>query len=750
MSDSGNKVIYLEKAQTAEARQPANEYGRLAGGCHDVLFKTLEEGMEELFTQLDDDLYKLAENSASNARQTLFFDAMRSIRLLQKGLKGDFFNKVEETYHAFWNGGAAASSLLKEEQESGGLSLVEKDELEEDLAISTMVNRANGESHRELNALNRRFAKVSGRDAISLAGNPVSPVSLATAFRSALSQWDADVLARIVAYKCFDRTVLKRMADAYTTMNHFLAEEGVLPELWREGPRHYPPIVPGKPGEAVSPAAHTENSGLALEEQEPAPGQQNAKEQLSLETLWRHIQQLEGLSVLVSRALPTKPDLPVLSAFEVGQKLGRLQQELLGDPDLPQMDLQTQQEFVREQLAQALGQDEQGRATHRVGERERQTIDVILSLFNQILDDPALPDAMRALIGRLQIPVVKAAILDSGFVENEAHPARRLLDELARASMGWRDDGRKEQDPLYQQVKRAVDRIAHDFNDDVALFEEVRQEFSAWLSQVEQARLVKEKRLAQAATGEERLAVAGMEVEKVLKTLRVSSLPEEARTILEGPWKKLLTILWLREGEKGQSWRQAVELARLLARHLRGEIDRERLLSAIPKIMSSLKKGFAYISMDNRRSAQLLNSLQNCFIRVLRPGAPPLVAAAVEEEEPEVTGNRQQEREPDEFDRQADTMEEGTWIRLAEEGQEPVVCKLMWRSRHTGTMVFVDGQGQKAAQLKEHELAEAFRQGRATLLQDAQKPLLERAVKKLFRVLNAEVVGPRLKLPEEE
>ena len=37
--------------------------------------------------------------------------------------------------------------------------------------------------------------------------------------------------------------------------------------------------------------------------------------------------------------------------------------------------------------------------------------------------------AMRALIGRLQIPILKVAILDKRFFSNRSHPARKLLND---------------------------------------------------------------------------------------------------------------------------------------------------------------------------------------------------------------------------------------------------------------------------------------------------------------------------------
>ena len=125
-------------------------------------------------------------------------------------------------------------------------------------------------------------------------------------------------------------------------------------------------------------------------------------------------------------------------------------------------------------------------------------------------------------------------------------------------------------------------------------------------------------------------------------------------------------------------------------------------------------------------------------------------AVQADRDEEEVAEQTEPEHVPDEFDEKVQGIAEGTWVRLLleEDGEVPVVCKLVWRSKYTGTMVFVDGQGNKAAQIKEEQLADYFRNGRAALLEDAQAPLIDRAIRKMMRVLNAEIVGLRLKMAD--
>ncbi len=755
-----SKVVYLEKnpPRNGPVVKPGS-YSGVVGVCRGILFETLNTQLKELFAQLDDDLFKLAENATSNAQQTLFFDAMRSIRLRQKRIEGDFLGAVESAFSTFWDGGTIPSASPQGTQEEDELSLVEKEALEEELAVTTMVAKADSVFHRELSALAARFRHMRRLDDLETAAMPVSPAMLALAFRDALQCWDAELLARLVVYKGFDRLVLSRMGPAYQEMNRTLAEEGVLPDL-RYGVATRPhasdrsgmrsagvgnqPDVPGAESTAAASGA-TEGDAVP-----------------SLEQIWHYLQQLGAASVLPTLPLPVDPRLPVMSRAGVISTLGRLQHEVVTDEELERMDPALQQEYIRQQLVVALAQEgASGGPVHRVGDAEKQTIDVILALFNHVLDDPNLPDAMRALIGRLQIPVLKAAIADPRFLRDGEHPARRLIDDLAEASIGWRDDGDRSERSLYTQVKKAVDRIVHEFDEDVGLFETVRAEFAAWRAQRERVRRIMEERLAQAATGEERLTVARMKVDALYEALGLDRLPEVVAEILKGPWKKLLTILWLREGESGQNWKRATEIARLMAKYLArdavGTYEREALLAEIPDIMGGLKKGFAYISLDQKKSATLLNRLQSCFIAALKPRpasttVPPSDSAA--ESAPRAADEPQEEpaREPDEFDEKVAAITEGTWIRLLpesdEEDEAPLVCKLVWRSKYTGTMVFVDGQGNKAAQIKEEALAERFRQGRADLLEDAQAPLIDRAIRKMMRVLNAEIVGLRLKMAD--
>ncbi|WP_122604087.1 DUF1631 family protein, partial [Pseudomonas viridiflava] len=116
------------------------------------------------------------------------------------------------------------------------------------------------------------------------------------------------------------------------------------------------------------------------------------------------------------------------------------------------------------------------------GSGDEDVINLVAMLFEFILDDRNLPPSLRALIGRLQIPMLKVAVLDKSFFSRGSHPARRLLNEIATAALGWggRDDYQR--DSLYLRVEQIVQRLLNDFVDDTAIFSELLADFLAFTS----------------------------------------------------------------------------------------------------------------------------------------------------------------------------------------------------------------------------------------------------------------------------
>ncbi len=66
---------------------------------------------------------------------------------------------------------------------------------------------------------------------------------------------------------------------------------------------------------------------------------------------------------------------------------------------------------------------------------DRASIDVIAGVLEYVFDDPYLPDSIKAVFGRLQVPLLRAALSDPAVASDRQHPVRRFFDTLALAAV---------------------------------------------------------------------------------------------------------------------------------------------------------------------------------------------------------------------------------------------------------------------------------------------------------------------------
>ena len=138
-----------------------------------------------LFENVDDALFDLAERAGSNAIQTEFFDGMREVRKKRQLVERLFQDQAAKNFTEFAEGKLKAVKPEAAPQ-AGGLSLVDDQELEESLAVSSMVAKAENRLQRSLYQINQRLGVIIGGGKVEDANNPIGPAVLGQAFRIAV------------------------------------------------------------------------------------------------------------------------------------------------------------------------------------------------------------------------------------------------------------------------------------------------------------------------------------------------------------------------------------------------------------------------------------------------------------------------------------------------------------------------------------------------------------------------------------
>src|SRR5690242_9303400 len=240
-----NKVVSLSQRQ-----EPTERVGDLLGAVRTIAGRRLQILLGNMFEHVDDALFDLAEKAENNAAQMHYFDGMREVRKRRPMIERSYLAQVSRELTGLGTHPAPApvASMPSGPVE---LSLVAENELEESLAITSMVSKNDARLARDLFAVNQRLSVICGGLKIDETTNPVAPAALSQAFRQAMRELAADMRVKLIIYKLFDRYVLSALEELYQEINTELVRAGVLPQLRHEVVRGEAPAA-GTTGAAAA------------------------------------------------------------------------------------------------------------------------------------------------------------------------------------------------------------------------------------------------------------------------------------------------------------------------------------------------------------------------------------------------------------------------------------------------------------------------------------------------------------------
>ncbi|MGM3386219.1 DUF1631 domain-containing protein [Stutzerimonas stutzeri] len=738
------KVVHLKAAPEQKPTSPAGRLPVALISVRDKAAQQLRLALQTLFDNADDSLFEIADRATSNAEQNAFFEAMRELRMKRRSIERGFLQQIFESFSRLnqYEIGKPAESEASFES----LALVQNDELEESVAVDTMVTKVMNRATQPLSHLTTRMNALVSRK-LEDKSNPLGPEQLCEFFLEACRCLSVDIKVKLIILKLFERYVLTDLDQLYAESNQTLVVAGVLPELQSTPPRRPQARTGHSPAGNSAPGTHATDSARQADE-----GYQEA-----FSTLHALLSELRG-SALPARNVPS--DAIPISSNDLMRLLSHMQTRAPQQVD--DFDLQAQLEQLLHRVSAKSGK------SRVVGEVDEDVINLVSMLFEFILDDRTLPDSLKALIGRLQIPVLKVAVLDKTFFSRGSHPARRLLNEIASASMGWGDQDEAQRDSLYQKIEQVVSRLLNDFVDDPAIFSELLADFLAFTGDERRRSELLEQRTRDAEEGRAKAEMARQEVEHALnQRLLGKTLPEVVVRLLQEAWSKVLLLTCLKYGTQSEQWQAALATMDDLIWSVTPHDDpssRARLLDVVPSLLKNLREGLVSAAFDPFSTSDFFTQLEALHVQTLQQFAPKPAEALSPKEDSTSTGEQPAEQVEDastpamvevveeivllapgesreeepEVDLEAnddaltavDNLRVGSWVEFQEDEEHKLRCKLAAIIKPTGKYIFVNRTGMKVLEKTRMGLAIEFRRGAIRLLNDAL--LFDRALESVI------------------
>jgi hypothetical protein len=673
----------------------------------DKAAQQLQQGLQELFDNADDTLFEMADRSRHNVDHHIFFEAMRDLRLKRKNFERSF---MEQLFAAFANLGQAGRGELQlvPVVSYEALPGASSDELEKAVALETMLGKVQHRDGLALGQLTARLSELLGRR-LDDRENPLGPAMLCEYFLQAGRSLGMEIRVKLIILKLFEKYVLSDADQLYGEANQLLIATGVLPELKA--------IPSRRPGERAARAQPPEDAPAAADQPDDEGGQEVFAALREL---------LSAVRGSVAPTLEASAQTQPISTRDLLRLLSHLQQ-YVPEPEVEDdFDLRNQLEQLLTRVSVKSGK------SRVVDDADEDVINLIAMLFEFILDDRTVPENLKALIARLQIPMLKVAVLDKSFFSRGSHPARRLLNEIAAAAMGWgkRDDYQR--DSLYLHIEQVVQRLLNDFVDDPAIFSQLLAEFTTFTHDERRRSELLEQRTRDAEEGRAQAEIARQRVADALNVRLLGKvLPEVVVQFLQQAWSQVLLLAYLKHGEQSVQWQAGLRTMDELIWSVGLSEDTEagrHLLEQLPGLLKALREGLSAAAYDPFITREFFTQLQALHVQSFQgdtDGQWPLsrIGVLIEVREAFVLSPVAHaptvSLEEDDLDLlKVRQLRVGRWVEFQEDEDTALRCKLAAIIVPANIYIFVNRTGLKVLEKSSTELALEFKRGGVRTLDD--------------------------------
>lgn len=704
---------------TTGARQSADQgssqpYGGVLNECRELIRTRACAALESLRDALAEDIEERKIGALDPDEEHALSELHKLLQAQGGALERCFGIAFDRAFIELSRRKPTANASLYQNEDHGSieLALVDDQAYSEALTVKGQANVLHGACEGELKDLLPRFALMLGTpEGLEAPDNPGGPETVSEALKEACWSFDCSRPAKELLFEMATRKLAPALKGIYHELNTHLVARRVLPRI-RHGTKR----------------GGVDRKGAS------SPRQRVLDTDTGADDVLKQLLAPQadggggggGFGATPGAGGGTARPSPAMM-----QMLSRLQQ---GDSQVEigggQFSIDTSAAATMNVLHGLL---DAGIGKH-LGPVDNIVIDVVATLFDFIFDDERVPDAMKGLIGRMQLPVLKLALADHAFFSSRSHPARRLINAMAQSATTW--DGQLTTDSsLYRAAEPLVVRIQSEACEDSTIFATCLETFEAWLAEQERQADEKAATLTGRLTAREQLEISRTVAQGAIENYtNDTTIPEIVRQFLAEHWLAVLTDAARTGGEQGSEWSAHVttmdELVWSVQPKQGGE-DRQRLIKLLPRLLGGLRAGLEGTKVDEvvRETffAELVK-LHSVAIRAAMSDAgtaakpaetvPTTDAVAPTASKPPAAA----EPEPIEMDE----LRRGTWIELHLETGERRAVRLTWISPARTMYLFANRQGQRALALTRIELARKFSTGEALLVDD--EPLMDRLV----------------------
>ncbi|HEY9051657.1 MAG TPA: DUF1631 family protein, partial [Gammaproteobacteria bacterium] len=224
MSDDPKPVE--DENKPAEQEIP---YSSLVDNIYSKLEFFFSGCMTALFEKADDFLFDAANKAGNIAQQNNLFEFMNALRAQKQAIEKGFVNELNYYLKPI----AKCKELPKKKQhkKSEELGLIDQDEMDQMVALTTISSKAAMDMREALSHLDARLEHLGVLNTAIFHDKALDPKIVCEALQEALEFTDFSKDNKLILYKIFDQEVVRKLKELYKELNQLMIDEGILPQI---------------------------------------------------------------------------------------------------------------------------------------------------------------------------------------------------------------------------------------------------------------------------------------------------------------------------------------------------------------------------------------------------------------------------------------------------------------------------------------------------------------------------------------
>jgi hypothetical protein len=247
------------------------------------------------------------------------------------------------------------------------------------------------------------------------------------------------------------------------------------------------------------------------------------------------------------------------------------------------------------------------------GTLDHMVIDVVGSLFDQILSDPRVPPQMARQIARLQLPVLRVALADNTFFSSRKHPVRRFVNRIASLAAAFDefDDGPGKE--FMARVRELVQEIVEGDFDQMDVYTSKLNALEGFIAQQAKCAVEANASAVSVVDGKESdLRIQQRYMLQLRAALTPLSLQDYLRDFLAQVWSQALATATRRDGAQSELVQRLKRAGRDLVMSVQPKGSpamRKKFLMQLPPLMKDLNEGMKLVGWPDAAQKEFFSKL---------------------------------------------------------------------------------------------------------------------------------------------